>query len=142
MTVSPSHDEPPVRVLVADDDPDLRQVIAEALRAEGFDVLEAENGPQLLDLIGPALMGKPGGQAPALVVSDFRMPGFTGMSVLGGLRQFDGRLPFILITAFGDPITHAEARRLGATAVLDKPFEMRRLIELVRESLGRPRHLM
>ena len=62
------------------------------------------------------------------------------MSVLGGLRQFDWQLPFILITAFGDPVTHAEARRMGATAVLDKPFEMRRLIDLVRESLG-GRHL-
>jgi CheY-like chemotaxis protein len=128
------------RVLVADDDPDLRQVIAEALRAEGFEVIEAESGPQLLDLIGPTLMGKPGGPPFELVVSDYRMPGISGMSVLGGLRQFDGRLPFIMITAFGDPVTHAEARRLGATAVLDKPFEMRRLIELVRESLG-GRHL-
>lgn len=140
MTVSSRTGEPPTRVLVADDDPDLRQVIAEALRAEGFEVIEADCGAQLLDLIGPTLMGKPGGPPAEVVVSDFRMPGLSGISVLGGLRQFDGGLPFILITAFGDPVTHAEARRLGATAVLDKPFEMRQLIDLVRESLG-GRHL-
>ncbi len=128
----------PARVLVADDDPDLRQVIAEALRADGFDVTEAESGPHLLDLIGPTMMGRPAGHPADLVVSDFRMPGFTGMSVLGGLRQFQARLPFILITAFGDPATHAEARRLGASAVLDKPFEMKRLLQLVHQCLGQP----
>jgi two-component system, response regulator, stage 0 sporulation protein F len=126
-----------MRVVVADDDPDLREVIAEALRVDGFEVIEAANGAQLLDLVGPTLLGGPEGGAPAeLVVSDLRMPGVTGMSVLGGLRDLPWRPPFILITAFGDAETHAEARRLGASAVLDKPFEMRVLVRLVRQCLG------
>jgi DNA-binding NtrC family response regulator len=45
-------------------------------------------------------------------------------------------VPFILITAFGDDETHAQAKRFGATAVLDKPFEMRRLLQLVHQCLG------
>jgi len=125
-----------MRVLVADDDPDLREVIAEALRVDGFEVIEAANGAQLLDLVGPSLLGGPEGAPAELVVSDLRMPGITGMSVLGGLRDLPWRPPFILITAFGDAETHAEARRLGASAVLDKPFEMRVLVRLVRQCLG------
>jgi DNA-binding NtrC family response regulator len=125
------------RVLVAEDDPNLREVMVEALRLDGFDVIEAENGPQLLDLVGPSLFGKEAGPPPALVISDHRMPGITGMTVLGGLRQLDSKLPFILITAFGDVETHRQAERLGAT-VLDKPFEMRRLVELAHQCLGVP----
>jgi len=126
----------PPRVLLADDDPDLRDVLAEALRAEGFDVLEAKSGAQLLDMIAPSLLGKQGAPPAELVVSDLRMPGITGLSVLGGLRQLDRTLPFILITAFADPETHAVARRLGATAVLDKPFDVKTLIRLARDLLA------
>jgi CheY-like chemotaxis protein len=125
------------RVLVADDDPELRDVMAKALRADGFEVLEAESGAQLLDVVLPSLFDA-GTPPPAdLVVSDLRMPGITGMSALGGLRQLQSKVPFILITAFGDDDTHAQAKRFGATAVLDKPFEMRRLVQLVRKCLGR-----
>jgi DNA-binding NtrC family response regulator len=67
-----------------------------------------------------------------LVISDLRMPGITGLSVLGGLRDLELRIPFILITAFGDAGTHALAHQLGATAVLDKPFDMPSFLGLVR----------
>jgi DNA-binding NtrC family response regulator len=123
------------RVLVAEDDPELRAVMVEALRLDGFDVIEAEDGAQLLDLVGPSLFGKEIGPPPALVISDHRMPGLTGLTVLGGLRQLDSKLPFILITAFGDVETHVQAERLGA-CVLDKPFEMRRLVGLAHQCLG------
>jgi CheY-like chemotaxis protein len=124
------------RVLLADDDPDLRELIADALRLHGFDVLEAEHGGQLIERLGPFLLGT-GVDPPAdLVLSDLRMPGITGLSALAGLRARDGALPFILITAFGDAETHAEAHRLGATAVLDKPFELPGLVALVRQCLA------
>jgi CheY-like chemotaxis protein len=128
------------RVLLADDDPALRAVIAEALGADGFDVLQAGDGAELLDLVGPSLLGTRQGSPAELVVADLRMPGLTGLSVLAGLRQLDCRVPFILITGYGDPATHAEAYRLGASAVLDKPFELRQLREAVRSCLaaGRP----
>jgi DNA-binding NtrC family response regulator len=55
---------------------------------------------------------------------------------LAGLRDLDVRIPFILITAFGDADTHDEAQRLGATAVLDKPFDMPSFVGLVRACLA------
>jgi CheY-like chemotaxis protein len=124
------------RILLADDDPDLRSVISLVLGAQGFDVIEARDGAELLDLVSPAFLGPPGQAAPRLpaelVISDLRMPGITGLSVLGGLRDLELRIPFILITAFGDAATHALAHQLGATAVLDKPFDMPSFLGLVR----------
>ena len=72
-----------------------------------------------------------------VIVSDIRMPGVSGLSVLAGLREIEGIPPIILITAFGDEETHAEADRLGAAAVLDKPFEMATLLNKTREVISR-----
>ena len=127
------------RILLADDDADMRQVIAEVLGAQGFDVIQARDGAELLDLVGPAFLDPSETRSvlPAeLVISDLRMPGITGLSVLGGLRDLDLRIPFILITAFGDADTHALAHHLGATAVLDKPFDMPSFLGLVRACLA------
>jgi CheY-like chemotaxis protein len=119
------------RVLLADDDPDLRELIRDALRGAGHEVLEAEHGAHLLELLSTFLFDARNGPPADVVVSDLRMPGVTGLSVLAGLRAQRARLPFILITAFADAETHAEAGRLGA-AVLDKPFELPALLALVR----------
>jgi DNA-binding response OmpR family regulator len=122
------------RVLLADDDPDLRELIGDALRDAGHEVLEAEHGAHLIELLSTFLLDAHNGPPADLVVSDLRMPGVTGLSVLAGLRAQRTLLPFILITAFGDAETHAEAGRLGAV-VLDKPFELTALIALVRTQL-------
>jgi len=111
------------RVLLAEDSTEMRRLIASALRAEGYDVTEAGDGMQLLDLIeAAARQGAPGRYA--AVVSDIRMPWLTGMDVMAVLDAAAWSTPVILITAFGDEETHAEGRQLGAAAVLDKPFEM------------------
>jgi DNA-binding NtrC family response regulator len=59
-----------------------------------------------------------------LIISDVRMPGVSGLDVLATLRREDWSTPVILMTAFGDLETRAEARRLGAKALFDKPFDV------------------
>jgi DNA-binding NtrC family response regulator len=114
----------PRRVLLAEDDADMRRLLAQALRDDGYDVLEARNGSQLLDSIA-ALALEPDCDEPVdMIISDLRMPGRNGLSILAGLRDAQWMTPFILITAFGDDDTHAEAHRLGASAVFDKPFDV------------------
>ncbi|WP_437575472.1 response regulator [Sorangium sp. So ce887] len=113
----------PVRVLLAEDDRELRLLLATALRRDGYEVLEARDANHLLELMGAALVS--GNGAPVdVVVSDIRMPGRSGLELLAGLRRDDWATPVVLITAFGDPETHAEAYRLGADAVLDKPLDI------------------
>jgi CheY-like chemotaxis protein len=127
-----SVNRPGVRVLLAEDDSDLRELIAHVLRADGLEVVEVESGTQLLALLGTAPASAERDGPAELVVSDLRMPGLTGLGVLQRLKETGRHVPFILITAFGDAETHAAARRLGATAVLDKPFELGLLCGLVR----------
>jgi FixJ family two-component response regulator len=64
------------------------------------------------------------------------MHGVTGLDVLAGLRETDWATPVILLTAFGDAELHAEAHRLGALAVFDKPFDFRDLRKLARTVAG------
>jgi DNA-binding NtrC family response regulator len=114
-----------IRLLVAEDDPEMRRLLCERLRRDGFDVVEAADGTQLLEYIHTHVL-RPARdeQAVDLVISDVRMPGRTGLDVLADLRTRDWAVPFIVITAFGDRETYGEAQRLGAAAVFDKPFEL------------------
>lgn len=113
----------PVRVLLAEDDRELRLLLATVLRRDGYEVLEARDGNHLLEIMGESLVSS-GGAPLDIVVSDIRMPGKSGLELLAGLRRDDWATPVVLITAFGDPETHAEAYRLGADAVLDKPLDL------------------
>jgi len=125
-------DARPTKILLAEDDLELRQLLAMVLRRAGYDVEEVADGSTLLR----ELADEVGGQKPFdtdLIISDILMPGWTGLNVLAGLRRFDWAVPVILITAFGDAETHAEAARLGAVTVLDKPFDVDDLLRVVRD---------
>jgi CheY-like chemotaxis protein len=111
------------RILLAEDDADLRQMIAEALRSDGHDVVEAKNGGRLLVCIGTAYLGDRPLDAFDLLISDVRMPVCSGLQVLEGLRQAHWRTPSILMTAFGSDALRERARALGA-AYFDKPFDL------------------
>jgi len=111
------------RVVLAEDDRALRSMLAEELRKDGYQVIEAEDGTQLVERIREWLVERRA-EPIDLVVSDNRMPGWSGLTVLRSLRQRDWAIPVVLITAFGDEEFHREARELGAAAVFDKPFDV------------------
>jgi DNA-binding response OmpR family regulator len=119
-------------VLVAEDDHEMRTLLVDVLRAEGYEVAEAQHG---VDVLLRFVRDDP--EQFDLIISDIRMPGVTGLEFLEGLREQEGFPPTVLITAFGDAATHAEAIRLGAVAVVDKPFEISELLALVRRTLAR-----
>ena len=128
----------PARVLLAEDDFELRELLACVLRADGHEVVEARDGHELWALLSRATdVRAEGGEAPfSLVVSDLRMPGLTAFDVLSQLQCSLTETPVILITAFGDQSTHLQALRLGASRVFDKPFDCDELREAVHETLG------
>lgn len=112
-------------VLVCEDDDELRQLISSTLLRAGFEVTTARDGRQLVDHVARRQLA---GQSPFdLIVSDIRMPGMTGLEALQGLRAADWNIPVLLITAFPSAETEDEARRLGAHAVLAKPFALAEL---------------
>src|SRR5206468_2251542 len=89
------------RILVAEDDAELRALIGATLRDAGYEVVEASDGDVLIDKLADVL--RPGQvSAPFdLILSDIRMPNFSALDVLVGARRFIGRIPVVLMTAFG-----------------------------------------
>ena len=129
------------RVLVAEDDDDMRSLLSFMLRTDGCDVIECRDGIELRDHFDSFYSPDDGKTVEDaadfdLVISDIRMPGFTAFDVLEEIQK-SPRLPaVILITAFGDGETHERAYHLGAKAVFDKPFEFRRLLLTVKKLLA------
>jgi DNA-binding NtrC family response regulator len=119
------------RILLAEDDDELRQLLASSLRRDGHLVEEAINGMDLLAKAGRSLLGC-GGSPIDLVITDVCMPGFTGLEVLAALHETAPGLRVIVITAFGSRETHDEAERLGASAFFDKPLDTTELRATVR----------
>ncbi|MBD1400802.1 response regulator [Pelovirga terrestris] len=112
------------RVLVAEDDRELRELLALVLENAGYQVCQCSNGEQLLTRLK---------EQPAidLVISDIRMPGLNGLEVLARRNRHLQQIPFICMTAFGDEQTHRKARHLGAAAVIDKPFDLDDMMTLI-----------
>jgi DNA-binding NtrC family response regulator len=119
--------ERPTLVLLAEDDGELRKLIATTLRGDGYEVVETANGMELLDALELTIERR----LPYAIVSDVRMPLLSGMDLLAVVRASSTHVPVILITAFGDVDTHEEAHDLGAVAILDKPFDMSALTALL-----------
>ncbi len=126
-------DRPP-SILLAEDDLEMRKLLSWSLERKGYNIIECADGTSLMKKLG--LLG-PGDQAQThdLIISDIRMPGATGLQVLESMREFPDFPPMILITAFPDAESRAQAMRLGAVAMLAKPFDIEELLDKVRETI-------
>jgi CheY-like chemotaxis protein len=133
-------DRGPFRVLLAEDDAEMRSVVADALRGDGYQVIEAADGGRLLVDVAARLKGGDGANSLDLIVSDIRMPICTGLQILAALREAHWRTPVILMTAFGDEGVRRHAESLDAV-LFDKPFDVDDLRTAVSNLLprGRPR---
>jgi CheY-like chemotaxis protein len=118
-------------VLIAEDNEDMRALLAHSLRQSGYSVIECADGLDLMEHVS-SLLGERVCQHVDLIISDVRMPWLTGLEVLRGTHEYVGYPPFVLITAFPDEETRAQAKRLGAALMLSKPFEMDYFLEVVR----------
>jgi CheY-like chemotaxis protein len=110
-------------VLVVDDDPDMLEEVTRGLRCAGCAVIAVDSGDQLIDYLGRCAAFGGRFLVPDVIVSDIRMPGYSGFDLLEALHHAQCHTPVILMTAFGDEETHERAKRLGAVATFDKPFD-------------------
>ena len=101
----------------------MRSLVADALRADGYEVVELADGGRLLVDIAGRLKGGGAGDSLDLLVSDIRMPICSGLQLLAALRDAHWMTPVILMTAFGDEATRRHAESLGAV-LFDKPFDL------------------
>ena len=112
----------PARVFLAEDDDEMRALLCGALRQDGYEVVEARDGGEMLEQVRIAYQNAE--DAPDVIVMDVRMPKLSGLGLLSAIRRARWSTPVILITGFGDSVLHEQARSLGATVVFDKPFDL------------------
>lgn len=142
------------RVLVVDDEPRIRQVIRDVLRARGAEVVICERGSEAVEALesnaaaggssGPGhertVGGFGGGHGRAfdLLISDIKLPDKTGYEIFAAARKHNPSLPVILMTGFGYDPHHSivRASQEGLSCVLFKPFQAERLIEEVHKALA------
>ncbi|MBI4561236.1 MAG: sigma-54-dependent Fis family transcriptional regulator, partial [Candidatus Rokubacteria bacterium] len=117
------------RILVVDDERDMRWLLAEVLRAQGFEVATAEDGQGALERVRV--------EAPAAVILDLRMPGLDGMETLTKLKAIAPQVPVIMLTAYGNIPAAVQAMRLGAYDYLTKPFHNDDIVLTVGRALER-----
>src|SRR5882724_5318120 len=108
----------PARIIVIDDEPDLRQMIAEYLGGHGFDVRTAGSGGEL-DVLLEARKAD-------LVILDVNMPGENGFSIACRLRAVSD-IAILMLTASGELVDRIVGLELGADDYLVKPFDLREL---------------
>jgi DNA-binding response OmpR family regulator len=121
LTAAAVHDPP--RILLAEDDAEMRRLVAEALRRDGYELICVSDGGRLLVTLAHEFVDRSGGDLADLIVSDLRMPICSGMQILEQVRAAHWPIPVILMTAFGDRRTREHARMLGAV-LFDKPFDL------------------
>jgi DNA-binding response OmpR family regulator len=106
--------ETSLRLLVAEDDADLRRLLAVALRRDGHEVIEARDGAEILEALASTLI-EPVASPFDVVICEQTLPGIPGLTVLAGLRSRQRATPFILVT--DEPAVRERAGRLGAAVV-------------------------
>jgi len=115
------------RVLIVDDEKNMRWVLGQALSTEGFEVAEAADGQAALDSVAE--------QEPDIMVLDHRMPAPDGMQVLRTLRGKGLTFPIIMLTAHGNVATAVDAMKAGASEYLTKPFDLEELKLAIEKAL-------
>ena len=116
------------RILIVDDEEEIRRLLSRLVVQEGFEALTVPDGETALDLIRR--------ESPDVLLLDIRMPGLDGMEVLRRARELDQDLPVIMITAHGIVKGAVEALRAGAHDYLVKPFEHADVIRSVHRAMN------
>jgi DNA-binding NtrC family response regulator len=116
------------RILIVDDDPGQRSLLNSFLHSQGFETALAESGERALEMLRAGKF--------AMMISDVRMPGLSGLETLRLARQAHVTLPVLLVTAFTDIRDAVAAMRDGAVNYLPKPIDLDELLNSVRQALG------
>ncbi|MBI4591784.1 MAG: response regulator [Candidatus Rokubacteria bacterium] len=117
------------KALVVDDEADMRWLLTGLLRDEGFEVAAAESAQAALEQLTR--------EPPDVVLLDLKMPGVDGLRVLEEAKVVAPHIPVVMVTAYGDLPSAAQAMRLGAYDYLTKPFDNDEILLSVRRALER-----
>jgi len=119
------------RILVVDDEAEIRRSLRMILEYEGYDVQEASSGPEAIALIER--------EPPDLAFLDIKMPGMDGLETLEKIRGSNESLPVVIVSGHGTVSTAVEATKLGAFDFIEKPLASERVLVTIRNALDRTR---
>jgi len=117
----------PNKLLIVDDQYGIRLLLHEIFKKEGYDVYQAANGFQAIDIVT--------NDRPDLVVLDMKIPGMDGIEILKRIKEIDQDIKVILMTAYGELDIIEEAKKLGAIRYFAKPFDIDEIKTVVREHM-------
>lgn len=115
------------KILIADDEKNMRWILSKNLIEDGFEVIEASDGEEAFKFFVD--------QEPNMVILDYRMPNIDGMEVLRRVKAINDKVPVIMITAHGSTDAAVEAMKLGAIDYISKPFDIEELKLAVKKAL-------
>ena len=115
------------RILVVDDDPESRALLSEVLEANGFPQVEA-----VADGLAAREALARDGDCP-IIIADLHMPNESGLDLLRNLRKQNAKHEIVLMSSFFSTTERKLARDLGASALLDKPFRLSELLQVVSQ---------
>jgi two-component system alkaline phosphatase synthesis response regulator PhoP len=117
------------KILVVDDEPDMRELISFNLQAEGFNVFTAGTGPEALNQARAVL--------PDLIVLDLMLPDLDGVAVCEILHRLPSTapIPIIMVTAWSSELARIIGLEMGADDYLTKPFSPRELVLRIKNAL-------
>lgn len=118
----------PVKIMIVDDEPKMRNLLRIGLSMQGYDVLESPNGTIAIDLLK---------QEPKLIILDLGLPDVPGHDLLRDIRAGNSSVPIIVLSSRGDEAGKVEALDIGADDYLTKPPRMNELLARVRTALRR-----
>src|SRR5215212_10819599 len=119
------------RILVVDDEPEIRRSVRMILEYEGYEVVEAASGPE-----GVAMAER---ESPDLVFLDIKMPGMDGLDALQRIKASNETLPVVIISGHGTVSTAVEATKAGAFDFIEKPLASERVLLTIRNALDQTR---
>jgi DNA-binding NtrC family response regulator len=115
------------KILVVDDELNMRLVLAAMLKKEGHEVMTAANGVEAFEIIKKNLI--------SVVATDLKMPGLDGMGLLQKIIEYDSSIPVIILTAYGTVSSAVDALKNGAFDYITKPFEQDELKTIIAKAL-------
>lgn len=118
----------PQRVLVVDDEKDIRELLALELSLAGFEVEAVDSGEKAVE----AVRHRPH----RLVITDYRMPGMDGIETLRALLRIDPSLRIVVMTAYASAEVLEASRNAGVFACIRKPFDLDELQRVIRAALA------
>lgn len=116
------------RILVVDDEEAVRDLLVRALAEAQWDVDAAPDGPTAIECMQDAQYD--------LLITDLRMPGMDGLSVIREARRKSMDMPIIVVTGNSTEASAIEAINLGVTGYLTKPFRMQRVVQIAARAMG------